>query len=313
MPVLLVGVTAYRLKVLAVAPISFSSLRNRFRANLSYAPWRGCTKPGTLIWRATSYQPLLYQLFQVLVVQSVSERHSFHLVVYSTNGMMSSLRWRKGHQTAALRGALRSCLRRLCHEPAPPQRPRADPGAVRPPTAASKNPHRPPPSDLPPPIKERPVALDHHGGDRMEPMQQRITRRKAPPASAIRSRRAGRTWEYRAVAAGRRARPPDSPRPRRWRNRWSGSPDTSSGGAARPGAGRTLGRADHGRRAARGSPGFRGSRCTTTAARRRPSPYLRQPHAPVPALLWRDNVDPAFAMKDIATQCPGNQGTDQRA
>ena len=40
-------------KVLAVAPISFSSLRNRFRANLSYAPWRGCTKPGTLTWRAT--------------------------------------------------------------------------------------------------------------------------------------------------------------------------------------------------------------------------------------------------------------------
>ena len=40
-------------KVLAVAPISFSSLRNRFPANLSYAPWRGCTKPGTLTWRAT--------------------------------------------------------------------------------------------------------------------------------------------------------------------------------------------------------------------------------------------------------------------
>ena len=34
-------------------PYLFSVLRNRFRANLSYAPWRGCTKPGTLTWRAT--------------------------------------------------------------------------------------------------------------------------------------------------------------------------------------------------------------------------------------------------------------------
>ena len=42
-------------KVQAVAPISFSVLRNRFRANLSYAPWRGCTKPGTLTWRATRW------------------------------------------------------------------------------------------------------------------------------------------------------------------------------------------------------------------------------------------------------------------
>ena len=53
MPVVLVAVTVYRAKVLAVAPIFFSSLRNRSRANLSYAPWRGCTKPGILTWRAT--------------------------------------------------------------------------------------------------------------------------------------------------------------------------------------------------------------------------------------------------------------------
>ena len=47
------GVTAYLAKVLAVAPISFSVLRNRFRANLSYVPWQDCTKPGILTWRAT--------------------------------------------------------------------------------------------------------------------------------------------------------------------------------------------------------------------------------------------------------------------
>ena len=49
-------VTAYWANVRAVAPISFSSLRNRFRANLSYAPWRGRTNPGTLTWRATATQ-----------------------------------------------------------------------------------------------------------------------------------------------------------------------------------------------------------------------------------------------------------------
>ena len=40
-------------KVLAVAQIPFPGLRNHLRANLSYAPWRGCTKPGTFTWRAT--------------------------------------------------------------------------------------------------------------------------------------------------------------------------------------------------------------------------------------------------------------------
>ena len=47
--------TVYVLKstIEAVAPISFSDLRNRFRANLSYPCWQGCTEPGILTWRAT--------------------------------------------------------------------------------------------------------------------------------------------------------------------------------------------------------------------------------------------------------------------